>query len=60
MNESLQVPCPYCGEPNWVEPEPEQDGSEYVEDCSVCCQPIVYRIEYSEAGSSVEARKEND
>lgn len=45
--------CPYCGEPGSVVldmlPEEELDAAERVEDCWVCCRPIVIRIFQSAA-----------
>lgn len=58
MNESVSVACPYCGEPLFIEPEPSMEPIEYVEDCHVCCRPIVITIHYSEKGSEVSARRE--
>lgn len=60
MNEELLVMCPYCGETLSVLCEPTSKPVEYVEDCSVCCHPILMRVTYAEEGSSVEARREND
>jgi len=60
MNECIGVICPYCGEENFIEPDPALGAEEYTEDCSVCCRPIVYRVHFSEDGSNVEARREDD
>lgn len=60
MNEEISVQCPYCGESFMVEPEPSGEVMEYVEDCHVCCRPIVISIHYSENGSEVFAKREND
>jgi hypothetical protein len=60
MNEAISVPCPYCGESLVIEPEPSDERVEYVEDCHVCCQPIIISVTYSEDGSDVVARREND
>ncbi len=60
MNETVSISCPYCGEPLVVEPEPSDEVMEYVEDCHVCCQPIIVTISYSEDGSEVSARRENE
>lgn len=37
-------------------------SQEYVEDCQVCCRPIVFRIEVGVEGelTSFEIRREND
>lgn len=34
--------CPYCGEPNRVLLDPSEAGQTYIEDCQVCCRPIVF------------------
>ena len=60
MNEEISVSCPYCGEPIIVEPEPCDETVECVEDCHVCCRPIVMTIRYSEHGSEVSVRQENE
>ena len=60
MNESLSVSCPYCGESLVIEPEPSDEPVEYVEDCHVCCRPILFTVTYSEHGSQVTARREDE
>lgn len=35
------ISCPYCGESQTVLVDPVNIGVSYVEDCQVCCQPIV-------------------
>lgn len=59
MNEEIFIQCPYCGESWVVEPEPSDGSVEYVEDCHVCCRPVLIRISYSEQGSEVSAEREN-
>jgi len=34
--------CPYCGEPLEVLVDPQDLGVPYIEDCQVCCRPIVF------------------
>jgi Cysteine-rich CPXCG len=45
--ESTLITCPYCWESIEIELDLSVDGQRYVEDCSVCCRPIVivYRVE---------------
>ncbi|HTM44259.1 MAG TPA: CPXCG motif-containing cysteine-rich protein [Polyangiaceae bacterium] len=46
----METVCPHCGE--IIDITVDQGGGEsqeYVEDCSVCCKPILLRAEYSEA-----------
>ncbi len=35
--------CPWCGEPGEVTVEMVSGDPEWVEDCAVCCSPIVFR-----------------
>jgi hypothetical protein len=45
LTEQALVSCPYCGE--GVEIGIDQTGGglqEYVEDCTVCCQPLSVRV----------------
>ena len=39
--EAAHVDCPYCGEPMELNIDASVDEQEYVEDCWVCCRPIV-------------------
>ncbi len=60
---SLQsVQCPYCGETFETEIDTSAGSQEYVEDCYVCCRPIVFRIEVGADGESItiETEREND
>ncbi len=36
--------CPYCGEKISLLLDCTQAGDSYVEDCSVCCQPILVNL----------------
>ncbi|WP_372748290.1 CPXCG motif-containing cysteine-rich protein [Litorivivens sp.] len=42
--------CPYCGQQISLLLDCMQVGDSYVEDCSVCCQPIVVSLYSGEAG----------
>lgn len=53
--ENHQIYCPYCGEPLSVLVDPGDIGSSYVEDCQVCCQPMVLHPE-SDGSGSIELR----
>ena len=38
--ESVDVSCPYCGEPAALDVDPAGGSRQsYVQDCPVCCQP---------------------
>ena len=55
------VHCPYCGEEIEIVVDGSIDHQQYVEDCSVCCRPIVLTV-VAEDGevTSVDARSEDD
>jgi len=41
------VTCPYCGEEVEIFVEPDVHGS-FVQDCEVCCNPWLVRVERGE------------
>jgi hypothetical protein len=47
VNET-EVQCPFCGENFSTLIDCSEDEQMYVEDCYVCCRPIVFRIVCSE------------
>lgn len=52
---------PYCWETLDVSVDPSVQEQEYVEDCQVCCQPILIRVLFDEdLTPHVEARAENE
>lgn len=56
-----QVSCPYCGEPLDVIIDQQDAGQQYIEDCQVCCRPIVFLIGISADGLlDVTVHDEND
>ena len=55
------IGCPYCGEQIDVLVDCSAGSQEYVEDCSVCCRPIVVRFAVEEGELvGLEGRAEND
>lgn len=42
--ESKHVQCPYCWETFETVIDCSVDEQEYVEDCYVCCRPIVFKV----------------
>lgn len=44
MLETLSDYCPYCGEPIELVVDCSVAEQSYVEDCSVCCHPMVVRV----------------
>lgn len=56
-----QIHCPYCDEPLEVLVDPSVSEQSYVEDCQVCCQPIVMEVFIDEEGIvELSARPENE
>ncbi|MFD2179633.1 CPXCG motif-containing cysteine-rich protein [Veronia pacifica] len=46
MNELTErsIGCPYCGEVIEVLIDSTDIDQQYIEDCQVCCKPIVFKI----------------
>ncbi len=61
LEEQARIVCPYCGEPNTVLIDCTAGDQTYVEDCTVCCQPVVLRIALTPDGqiADVQADAEN-
>ncbi|MCX2983152.1 CPXCG motif-containing cysteine-rich protein [Halieaceae bacterium IMCC14734] len=45
------VACPYCGEQIEVLIDAQEAGQNYIEDCQVCCRPIVFVVAACADGS---------
>ena len=59
--ELTQIRCPYCAETTEVHVDIECDACDLVEDCTVCCRPILLHVECDEAGTAiVSAATESD
>lgn len=55
------ISCPYCGETISVLIDDSLPEQSYVEDCQVCCRPILLNVTVDADGDSrVEARAENE
>ena len=55
------IRCPSCGEPIEVAVDWSVRQQEYVEDCQVCCRPIVLTVGIDDDGEThIEARAESD
>lgn len=42
--ENKTIDCPYCGESNLILVDTTAGDQVYVEDCEVCCQPILINV----------------
>ncbi len=62
MLEFHTISCPYCGESFQTSVDASGGSQEYIEDCAICCQPIVFSLVADADGNLValETRGEND
>jgi hypothetical protein len=59
--ELQNITCPYCGETIEVLFDCSVSYQNYIEDCEVCCRPIIFDVAVSSEGAlSVNARHENE
>jgi hypothetical protein len=55
------IGCPYCGEGISILVDESLTEQNYVEDCQVCCRPIVLDVCIAaDGGVAVRARSENE
>ena len=53
--------CPYCGEPISILVDDTVEQQNYIEDCQVCCRPIVFDVAVDFDGDiRIMARSENE
>jgi len=55
--EVVDLRCPHCDARIHLIIDPSEDSQEYVEDCEVCCQPMVV---VTEGARVVRLEREND
>ncbi len=61
LQEEHPLACPCCGQINWVLIDCTLGRQSYVEDCQVCCRPMVLDVETADGEVlRLEARPEND
>ena len=58
--ESVHSSCPYCGERISLVVDLSIPEQEYVEDCSVCCRPMVVAVLADDDGARVSVRGEDE
>ena len=60
--EEREIACPYCGELFAVVVDPTSGSHSYVEDCAVCCKPVLITVAVDDDGavSRIEGVREND
>lgn len=54
------VTCPYCGELITAVIDCSISQQQYVEDCSVCCRPIVMDVHADEDVVNIEVHQEGE
>ncbi|HTN33445.1 MAG TPA: CPXCG motif-containing cysteine-rich protein [Marinobacter sp.] len=59
--DSVLIQCPYCWETLDISVDPSVPEQEYVEDCQICCQPILIHVTFDDnLTPQVDARAENE
>ena len=61
MIETVNIDCPFCGETFETTVDCSAGDQEYIEDCQVCCQPIVLSVVTNgQELVRVDARRDNE
>ena len=65
MSEYLEpraVACPYCGETCTLVVDRSAGSQRYIEDCAVCCRPVLFDIGIDAGGDIIDvaARREDE
>jgi len=57
-----EIDCPYCGERFTTLVDTSVEQQEYIEDCQVCCSPIVFEVSLDTISGqlTVNVRRDND
>ncbi len=58
--ETVDIICPYCGESLSILIDGSVDQQTYIEDCQVCCRPIMLSVSVCDGLPQVEVRRENE
>ena len=61
INEHLAA-CPYCGESFTTLVDLSAGNQEYIEDCHICCRPIIFNITLDAISEeiTIQLRTENE
>jgi len=62
LSAEVEVLCPYCGDLFSSVVDCSAGDAEYVEDCTACCQPILFQVSLNADGALAEVRvsRENE
>jgi len=59
--DTYRTNCPHCGESIELVIDASVEAQDYVEDCEVCCRPIVVCVQSSTDGrTNVSVERENE
>lgn len=58
MIEELAYTCPHCGEPVTALVDASAGPQSYIEDCEVCCRPVLLTIEVADGEVRLAAEAE--
>ena len=60
--EEIEFDCPHCGERQQAMVDISAGNQQYIEDCQICCSPILFDIELGGRGEfkNIIIRREND
>lgn len=58
MLDEEKLSCPYCGSRISVLVDRSQEAASYIEDCEVCCRPILFNLD--DATANLTAQREDD
>jgi hypothetical protein len=50
LEQFIDVACPYCAETILIHADLSAGSQSYVEDCQVCCQPILLDLQVAAGG----------
>lgn len=52
--------CPHCAQTSETSVDPSQGASQsYVEDCQVCCRPLLLRVAVEDGEAAIDAEPES-
>mgnify|MGYP000583718691 FL=1 len=60
MLEDAEIQCPYCWETIVLELDLSAGAQTYTEDCSVCCRPMLVRLETDGEAFAVDVQAEDE
>lgn len=59
--QELGISCPYCGETITLLVDGTLAEQHYIEDCEVCCQPMVVQLDIADDGQfRIVARRDDE